>query len=71
MKKQKRLLDVTYSEWLNYYNRTCECECNDGVFCPYRIGACCLGDILSDKDNKTLEMIIAKVEDRDVVVEEF
>ena len=64
----KRLLDVTYKEWLDYYNSICQQVCNDNEYCPYHIGNCCLGDILTEKNTKTLENVINEVIDR--VVEE-
>lgn len=65
---KKRVLDITHEEWLKYYME-CDLKCNDEKYCPYRIGACCLGDILTKlRPNETLETIIADIEDRVVEV---
>lgn len=57
-----KLLDTTYKEWLNYYNVKCRLECNDGKHCPYKIGHCCLGDILHEEDDSTLRKVLIEVE---------
>ena len=47
------LLDTNYEKWNNYY-QNCGLVCNDNKYCPYKIGNCCLGDVLyKDKNNKT------------------
>lgn len=60
-----KLLDTNYKEWLEYYNKTCELECNENKYCPYKFAHACLGDILfnDEKDNRTLRNLLKEILD--------
>ena len=62
---RKRLLDVTPEEFEKYYIYKCKQDCEEKK-CQFRIGACCLGDILSNENNKTLEMILEEIDSNEV-----
>ena len=47
----KHIYELTYEEWNEYYKK-CNRECKG---CAFRLGGCCLGDILTP--DKTLEDI--------------
>lgn len=53
------LLDTTFEEWKKYYKEECRCnftkECKG---CKYKLGGCCLGDVLDGADKPTLREIL-------------
>ena len=53
------LLDTTFEEWNKYYKEECRFnftkECKG---CKYKLGGCCLGDVLDGADKPTLREIL-------------
>lgn len=63
----KKVFDLNYFEWHNFYTKHCK-SCEN---CCMRIGDCCLGDILDEKEpHKTLNDIISGCEENEVFINE-
>ena len=63
----KKVFDLNYSEWHNFYTKHCK-NCEN---CCMKIGGCCLGDILDEKEpHKTLNDIISECEENEVFINE-
>lgn len=67
---KKHIFDINYDEWLAYYNTKCDYECNNKKYCPFKVGACCLGDILSKDDKRNLNEILNDIDGIMVEVKE-